>query len=79
MREVEGVGVMKDKELKLERHTHYLESYGHTETGVGLHQKPEDLSTYERVECGHGGRVGVCMLLCCSQKHYLRVMGECVI
>jgi hypothetical protein len=70
---------MKDKELKLERHTHYLESYGHTEVGVGLPQKPKNLSTYERVECGHGESGGVYVTLLQSKTLFESVMGECVI
>ncbi len=34
------------------RHIHYLESYSHTEAGVGLPQKPKDLRVSTYLESG---------------------------
>ena len=40
--------------------------------GVELRKKPKDLSAHDmRVKSVGMGRVLVCMLLCCSQIHYL--------
>ena len=74
LREVERVNI-----LLCCRHIHYLESYSHTEAGVGLSQKPKDLSTYERVECGHGESGGVYDTLLQSETLFESVMCECVI